>query len=593
MSPDLGEVRTQRAVLFTEDDPLLLASGRTLGPVEVAYETYGTLSPACDNVVYVCHALTGDAHAAGHHGDRRRRGWWDTLIGPGKPIDTDRFFVVCANLLGGCQGSTGPASLDPATGRPYGLDFPLLAMSDFVTVHRALLRHLGIERLAAAIGGSLGGMQVLQWVLDAPDQIDAAILVCATSRLTAQNIAFSAVAREAIMSDEHFQDGRYPGTGRSPDAGLAVARMMAHITYVSEAAMAEKFGRRFQDAEEPRYRFGVDFQVESYLQHQASTFLDRFDALSYLYLSRVMDYFDPFARPGAATRIASGGTRFLVVSFDTDWRFGTAHSLRIVRHLERAGVPVSFREIASPWGHDSFLLEVPDYHATVTSFLATAPPGHGAPGADGLRRDQQVVASLVPHGSRVLDLGCGDGALLAHLIARRGCTGTGVERAGDAIVATLRRGVPVLGLDLDLPPGSGVPGGLGELADGGYDVVLLSQTLQATAHPADVLRELARLAPLAVVSVPNFGLWRHRTRLLLRGRMPMSAELPYPWYETPNIHLSTLPDLEALVAEVGLVVQRRILLDEQHRRLPRRAAAVAPNLLAANAVYVLGRQAAG
>jgi homoserine O-acetyltransferase len=369
--------------------------------------------------------------------------------------------------------------------------------------------------------------------------------------------------------------------------GLAVARMMAHITYVSEAAMAEKFGRRLQDADEPRYRFGVDFQVESYLQHQASTFLDRFDALSYLYLSRVMDYFDPFAQPGAAARMASGRTRFLVVSFDTDWRFGTAHSLRIVRHLERAGVPVSFREVATPWGHDSFLLHVPEYHDTVAAFLATAPPGHGAPGTDGLRRDQQVVAGLVPRGSRVLDLGCGDGALLAHLIAERGCTGTGVERDGAAIVATLRRGVPVLGLDLDV---TSEPGGLCELADDGYDVVLLSQTLQATARPAEVLRQLGRLAPQAVVSVPNFGLWRHRTRLLLRGRMPMSPELPYPWYETPNIHLSTLPDLEALVAEVGLVVRRRILLDEQHRPLPDRAAALAPNLLAANAVYLLGRR---
>jgi homoserine O-acetyltransferase len=363
-------VHTQRAVLFTEDAPLRLASGRTLGPVEVAFETYGTLSPARDNVVFVCHALTGDAHAAGHHGDPTRRGWWDTLIGPGRPLDTDRFHVVCPNLLGGCQGTTGPASTNPATGEPYGLDFPLLHMADFVTVHRALLRHLGIERVAAAVGGSLGGMQVLQWAVDAPDQLDAALLICASSRLTAQNIAFSTVARQAIMTDENFQSGRYLGTGRSPDVGLGVARMMAHITYVSEASMAERFGRRLQAADVPRFDLGVDFQVESYLQHQARTFLDRFDALSYLYLSRVMDYFDPFADPLAAVRVAGGTARFLVLSFDTDWRFGTEHSLRIVRHLERAGVPVSFRQILSNSGHDSFLLPGDDYHATVAAFLA-------------------------------------------------------------------------------------------------------------------------------------------------------------------------------------------------------------------------------
>jgi homoserine O-acetyltransferase len=345
----------------------------------VAFETYGTLAPDRGNAVFVCHALTGDAHAAGHHGDPTRPGWWDTLIGPGKPVDTDRFFVVCANLLGGCQGTTGPSSIDPATGEVYGLDFPLLAMADFVTVHRALLDHLGIDRLVAAIGGSLGGMQVLQWAVDAPEQLQSAVVVAASSRLTAQNIAFSAVARSAIMRDRDFQGGRYPGTGRSPDVGLAVARMMAHITYVSEEALAAKFDRRLQDAEQPRYGFDVDFAVESYLDHQGRVFLDRFDALSYLYLSRVMDYFDPFADPAAAARVAAGGTRFLCLSFDSDWRFGTAHTRAMVSHLERARVPTTLREIRSPWGHDSFLLDVPAYHDTVRAFLGRAGDACGVP----------------------------------------------------------------------------------------------------------------------------------------------------------------------------------------------------------------------
>jgi homoserine O-acetyltransferase len=366
----LGLVETQRVVLFTEDDPLVLDSGETLFPVEVAYETYGERAADDRNVVVICHALTGDAHAAGHHGDPDRPGWWDTLIGPGKPVDTDRLFVISSNLLGGCQGTTGPSSIDPATGAPYGLRFPLFTVADLVKVHRKLLAHLGITRVLAAVGGSLGGMQVLQWALDHPDELENGIVVCATSRLSAQNIAFSAVARAAIMNDPDFANGDYYATGKGPDHGLSVARMMAHITYVSEESMRQKFGRRIQDRDEPRFGLGVDFQVESYLQYQGKAFLDRFDANSYLYLTRVMDYFDPFADASyVQTQLAKTTTKFLVLSFDTDWRFDTSHSRGIVRTLAAHRVPVTFREIPSPHGHDSFLLDVPEYHRTVAAYL--------------------------------------------------------------------------------------------------------------------------------------------------------------------------------------------------------------------------------
>lgn len=366
----VGRVETQRAVLFTESDPLVFESGATLGPVEVAYETYGRLNADRTNAVFICHALTGDANAAGYHSDPSRPGWWDNIIGPGKPVDTDRYFVVCANLLGGCQGTTGPSSIDPATGRPYGLRFPLFTIADLVTVHRRLLAHLGITRLLAAFGGSLGGMQVLQWALDHPDDLYAGLLVCASARLSAQNIAFSAVAREAIMGDPDFQGGDYYDTGRNPDRGLALARMMAHITYLSEESMRRKFGRRIQDADLPRFGLDMDFQVESYLQHQGESFLKRFDANSYVYLTRCLDYFDPFREPvEAQRRIARMKSRFLVMSFDSDWRFSTAHSREIVKALSAERVPVTFREISSPWGHDSFLLEVPEYHHTVRAFL--------------------------------------------------------------------------------------------------------------------------------------------------------------------------------------------------------------------------------
>jgi len=366
----LGIVETRQVVLFDEDDPLVVESGASLAPVTVAYETYGELNADRSNAVYICHALTGDANAAGFHEGAKRPGWWDNLIGPGKPVDTDRYFVVCSNLLGGCQGTTGPSSINPATGEAYGLDFPLFTMSDLVAVHRRLIAYLGIERLFAVVGGSLGGMQGLQWAIDAPDEVEAVVAVCASSRLTPQNIAFSAVAREAITRDPNFHGGAYAAKDVAPTSGLAVARMMAHITYLSEESMRAKFGRRFQDSDEPRFGFDVDFEVESYLHYQGESFLKRFDANSYLYLTRVMDYFDPFDDIGAvAPRLNAMTARFLVLSFDTDWRFDTAHSREIVRVLSAHRVPVTFREIRSPYGHDSFLLEVPEYHRTVAGFL--------------------------------------------------------------------------------------------------------------------------------------------------------------------------------------------------------------------------------
>ena len=361
-------VETQRAVLFTEDDPLRLRAGGQLNHVDVAYETYGRLSPARDNAVFICHALTGDAHAAGMHEGARKPGWWDNLIGPGKSVDTDRFFVISANLLGGCSGTTGPLSTDPATGAPYCLDFPMLHMSDLVAVHRRLVAHLDIQRLHAAVGGSLGGMQVLQWVIDDPDQLDRAVLVAATSRLSPENIAFSAVGREAIMSDPDFCDGRYVEKGVFPWRGQKVARMLAHITYVSPQSLTDKFGHR-RDSTGDEWRMGSDYAVEHYLQHQGEVFLGRFDALSYLYLTRLLDYFDPFAEEATAPALRRTHTRFQLTSFDSDWRFDTTHSRRIADELTRLGVSLDQAEISSPFGHDSFLLQPPGYHQRIATFL--------------------------------------------------------------------------------------------------------------------------------------------------------------------------------------------------------------------------------
>lgn len=367
----VGIVETKRATVFT-GDPLVLASGAELGPLEVAYETYGELNAERSNAVFICHALSGDAHAAGLHAgdDPTKPGWWDNIVGPGRPLDTDRYFVISANVLGGCMGTTGPSSIDPSTGNPWGLRFPLVQVSDMVNVHRALLAELGVERLLAAVGGSLGGMQVLQWSIDHPGELGGAVIIAASAGLTAQNIAFSAVAREAIMRDPDFADGDYYENERRPDAGLALARMIGHITYLSEESMREKFGRRIQDATLPRYGFDVDFQVESYLHHQGQSFVERFDANSYLYLGRAMDYFDPFGDPVHLQRqIAAGDTSYLTVSFDSDWRFSSEHSRLMAAQLRATGAPVTSREIASPHGHDSFLFAIPEYHRTISGYL--------------------------------------------------------------------------------------------------------------------------------------------------------------------------------------------------------------------------------
>jgi homoserine O-acetyltransferase len=553
-----------RATLFTPEHPLWMARGQDLNHVEVEYETYGELSPARDNAVFVCHALTGDSHA-----DK----WWASMVGPGKPVDTDRFFVVCPNLLGGCQGTTGPSSVNPDTGRVWGLDFPLLDMADFVSVHRALGRHLGVTRWHAVIGGSLGGMQVLQWALTFPEEVANAVVIAASSRLTAQNIAFSAVGRQAIMRDENFDGGQFAAHGHNPDVGLATARMMAHITYLSEQAFGEKFGRNLQH-DEATPGFGVDFAVEGYLAHQGEAFLSRFDALSYLYLSRVMDYFDPFADAHALDKVREHPVNFLAIGFTSDWRFDLMHSRRIVRRLVAARQPVSFRAIESPWGHDSFLLDVPGYQETVRAFLR----------ADGIESDKPIradlgrVAQAIRPGSRVLDLGCGDGELLAHLIAEKGCQGTGVERDPESVLAAVTAGVPVVEFD--------VTSQLDQFADCSYDVVVLSRTLQAIRNPVEVLHQMARIGRRLIVTMPNFGYWRNRLRLAL-GHMPMSKDLPYEWYDTPNMRYTTLLDLDKLFAAIGLKVVRRAALDERGELL--RLGFHGANLLAGAAIYVLER----
>ena len=356
---------------ITLPGPLRLDGGAQLGPIDIAYETYGTLNAERSNAILICHALTGDQFVASTHPRTGKPGWWPRMVGLGKPIDPERHFVICANVLGGCMGSTGPGSTDPANNLPYAMRFPVITIRDMVRAQAMLLDHLQIAMLAAVVGGSMGGMQVLEWAATYPERVRSAIAIATAGRHSAQNIAFHEVGRQAIMADPNWRDGNYYADQAMPSAGLAVARMAAHITYLSEAGLTEKFGRRLQARDAVSFGFDADFQVESYLRHQGISFVDRFDANSYLYITRAMDYFDLAEEHGGrlANAFVGSDTRFCLISFDSDWLYPTSESREIVHALNAAGAAVSFVELSSPFGHDAFLLDVPEMNRVVDGFL--------------------------------------------------------------------------------------------------------------------------------------------------------------------------------------------------------------------------------
>lgn len=362
-----------------DEGALRLDSGTELPRFGVAYQTYGTLNADKSNAVLVCHALTGDQHAANTHPITGKPGWWEVMIGPGRPLDTDRYFIISSNVLGGCMGSTGPKEINPETGEPWALSFPVITIGDMVRAQARLLDHLGIDQLFCVIGGSMGGMQALQWASAYPERVFASVPIAAAARHSAQNIAFDEVGRQAIMADRNWHGGEYHAHATTPHAGLAVARMAAHITYLSEAALHRKFGRKLQDRDHITFGFDADFQVESYLRHQGSTFVDRFDANSYLYITRAMDYFDMAAEHGGSLPAAFQKTpvRFCVISFTSDWLFPTTDSREVVKALNAEAANVSFVEVETDKGHDAFLLDEPEFHKTLVGFLNGAADKRG------------------------------------------------------------------------------------------------------------------------------------------------------------------------------------------------------------------------
>jgi len=536
-------------------EPLPLRSGKQLREYTLTYETYGTLNADRSNAVLVCHALNASHHVAGTYaGQAKSEGWWDNLIGPGKPLDTDQFFVIGVNNLGSCFGSTGPMQTDAATGAAYGADFPVVTVEDWVDSQARLLDRLGITQLAAVLGGSLGGMQALSWSLQYPQRLRHCVAVATAPNLSAQNIAFNEVARRAIVTDPDFHGGHFYAHSVLPRRGLRVARMIGHITYLSDDAMEAKFGRDMKAAEPAYSTQDVEFEIESYLRHQGDKFSDYFDANTYLLITRALDYFDPARAYGGdlSATFARAVCKFQLVSFSTDWRFSPARSREIVKALLDNKLDVSYAEIDAPHGHDAFLLDDPRYHGVLRACFhniareQSQGGAHVAPAAAlSSNRDIELIAQMVPSGSRVLDLGCGNGELLAHLRQHRACTGYGVELNDANVLACVQRGVNVIQLNLE--------DGLATFADQSFDVVLQLDTMQHLRNTERMLLETARVGRIGIVSFPNFAHWPNRLSIV-RGRMPVTKALPYEWYDTPNLRVGTFADFERLARKLGLKV---------------------------------------
>ena len=564
----IGVVHPQSLRLDLPPDGFVLEQGGVLKRIDVAYEVCGRMAADRSNVIYICHALTGDAHVAGiRPGETEPDGWWEKMIGPGRGIDTNYYCVVCANILTGCKGTTGPSSINPDTGEPYGSRFPAVTVRDIVAVQHLFLRQLGIPRLVAVVGGSFGGMQVLEWAIRHPEFVERVVVIAAAASLNAQALAFDIIGRRSITEDPKWKLGNYYASYRKPRLGLGQARRLAHITYLSESSMSDKFGRARRRAWiegsdlfklKANLRFRTTFEIESYLDHQARKFTNRFDANSYLHITRAMDEFDLREQYGTLERAFEPvRAPMLIVSLSGDWLFTPEQSEEMVRALLTLNKPVSYFHLQAPAGHDAFLTHIDQLAPVIRAFLPWVGP-RAEPDEPPLAPETAAVYRLVTEfiapQSRVLDLGCGTGRLLKLLEQQKPTAGTGLEISFESAKTALNRGCNIL---LDIPDVTRDEDcGLSLAPGNSFDTVILSETLQVMKKPHRVLEEVFRVARQAVVSFPNFGNLGVRISLLLRGRMPRDRHLPYAWYETPNIHLFTYKDFIDLCRAKHITVKR-------------------------------------
>ena len=568
--PPSSDAQRYRAPLYharnwVSKEPLTLENGDRLEQVSVCYETWGTLNNERSNAVLICHALSGDSHVARHDEDDAP-GWWEIVVGPGKPIDTNRYFVICSNVLGGCRGTTGPNFLNPGNGRPYGADFPVITVRDMVQVQRRLVGGLGISHLRSVIGGSLGGLQVLRWAIDHPDLLASSIVIAASGRLSSQGIAFDVVGRNAIRHDPHFAGGQYYD-GLAPEGGLALARMLAHITYLSDELMRAKFDSTRLQPQAVDSAFENIFSVGSYLAHQGDRFVERFDANSYVTLSTAMDLFDlGDSDEELARSLAPATCRWLFVSFSSDWLYPTSASRKLVDVLVGQSKSVSSCEIESSAGHDSFLLSeaMESGGRMIGSFLASddslsvLTPGKCEPRINeptnifyAQRLDYTMILRLMPKDASVVDLGSGNGELLSILRDRGYGPLLGVERDSTQVVCGIERGFLVIHADLDQ--------GVSAIPDQSFDVALLSQTLQSIVDVAGVLDEVVRIGRRGIVSFPNFAHAPMREMFRREGRLPKEEGLyAYEWHDTPNRRFPSILDFQELCAHRGIRIVEAI-----------------------------------
>tara|TARA_B100001029_G_scaffold179366_1_gene188606 strand:- start:7158 stop:8957 length:1800 start_codon:yes stop_codon:yes gene_type:complete len=576
---------------FLYDGKFKLQSGDILDKLNIAYETYGELSKDKSNVVLVCHAISGDSHVAKHSEDDIP-GWWDIMVGPGRPIDTNNYFVICSNVIGGCKGSTGPNSINPSTGNPYGPDFPNITVEDMVNAQNLLIDHLGIKSILCVTGGSMGGFQSIQWARQFPDKIKSVIGLATSARLTNQALAFDIVGRNAIKKDPRFKEGNYYDAEEKPEDGLAIARMLAHITYVSKDSMKNKFDNTRYEPKEITTEFEKRFSVGTYLAYQGTKFVDRFDANSYITLSTAVDYFD---LGGTINEIKNNLKKtkceWLLVSFSSDWLYPPFQSEEIVDALVSLDKSVSYCSIKSEAGHDAFLLEneVEDYGLLTSSFLKKLSGKekndqikNSSPTSTNIffnnRLDLDFICSLIEKNDRVLDLGCEDGKLLDELKKKKCSKLLGVELDSKKVIMSSNKGLEVINSDINT--------GLKRFNDDQFDITILSQTLQSIKNVEKTIEEILRISKKAIISFPNFAFKPLREMLYNQGKAPKLEGLyGYNWYNTPNRRFPTILDFQEYCTYKKIIIKESFYIDSEKDELIKEN----PNLNADTAIFVLSK----